>query len=118
MNSTENQLEMVVNVYAYRVDLSNPEVYVHRRAPHGKLFHIVHPNPEVANRKYLYRLKRDKTTGAVTPVWFHARESALAWDCIELAAAYCRFVRFLCPTETRFYVVLEPGSRHSTWKSK
>jgi hypothetical protein len=118
MNSTQNQPEMVVNVYAYRTDLSNPDVYVHRTAPHGKLYYIVNPNPEVANRKYLYRLKRDRETRTVTPIWAPFREYALAWDCVDLAAAYCKFIRYLCPNETHYYVVLEPGNRRSPTKGE
>ena len=65
------------------------------------------------NRKYLYALKRDKKTQAVTPVLISSRDSAMAWDSIALASAYCKFVRYVIGGATDYYVVLEPGNRRS-----
>lgn len=113
MSANQSEPQMVVNPYAYRVDLSNPDVYVPWKAPQGQLFYVVHPNAVVPNRKYLYALKRDKQTQRVTPVLISSRDSAMAWDCIALASAYCKFVRYVIGGSTNYYVVLEPGNRRT-----
>ena len=96
----------VLNIYANRSE------YVPRRAPRGKLFYIVHPNPEVANRKYLYRLKRNIEARTSQPVLAPFRDGCLAFDNFDLAGAYCKFVRKICPESNgQFYVVLEAGVR-------
>jgi len=102
---------MVVNAYAYRVEHSKSDVYAPRKAPRGQLFYIVHPSAAVPNRKYLYALKRDKQTQIVTPVLISSRDHAMAWDCLTLASAYCKFVRNAIEGSTDYYVVLEPGNR-------
>jgi hypothetical protein len=104
--------DQVLNVYGYR------EEYVPRRAPQGKLYYIVHPNSEVANRKYLYRLKRNMDARTSQTILAPFRDGCMAFDNIDLASAYCKFVRYLCPNEAHFYVVLEPGNRHSPRKGE
>jgi len=104
--------DQVLNVYGYR------EEYVPRRAPQGKLFYIVHPNPEVANRKYLYCLKRNIEARTSVPVLFHDRERSMAFDDIDLASSFCRFLRQICHHDGQFYVVLEAGSRRLTEKPR
>jgi len=42
----DSNQDEVLNIYANRSE------YVPRRAPRGKLFYIVYPNAEVANRKF------------------------------------------------------------------
>jgi hypothetical protein len=113
MTDAQNEPQVVVNAYAYRVDLSNPDVYAPQKAPHGQLFYIVHPNAAVLNRKYLYAMKRDKQTQIVTPVLICSRDFAMAWDCLTLASAYCKFVRYVIGGSTDYYVVLEPGNRRT-----
>jgi hypothetical protein len=99
--------DQVLNVYGYR------EEYVPRRAPQGKLFYIVHPNPEVANRKYLYRLKRSSEARTSVAILAPFRDGCTAFDNIDLASAYCKFVRDICTNGNRqFYVSLEAGRRN------
>ena len=98
--------DQVLNVYSYR------EEYVPRRAPQGKLFYIVTPNPEVANRKYLYRLKRNIETRTCQPVFAPFRKGCLSFDNIDLASSYCKLVRDTCTDGNRqFYIVMEAGAR-------
>ena len=67
----------------------------------------------MSNRRYLYALKRDKKTQLVTPVLISSRDSAMAWDCLALASAYCKFVRYVIANSQDYYVVLEPGNRRT-----
>jgi hypothetical protein len=98
--------DQVLNVYGYRKE------HLPRRAPQGKLFYIVTPNPEVANRKYLYRLKRNMEARTSQPVFAPFRDGCMSFDNIDLASAYCRFVRDNCTNGNgQFYIVLEAGAR-------
>jgi hypothetical protein len=102
----DSNQDEVLNIYANRSE------YVPRRAPRGKLFYIVYPNAEVANRKYLYRLKRNIEARISQPVLAPFRDGCLAFDNFDLACAYCKFVRNICPeSKGQFYVVLEAGAR-------
>ena len=87
----------VANLYGCR------EEQVPKRAPRGKLFFIVTPNTTKLNRKYLYHLQRGKA-----PIWFHDREKSMAFDRIEIAGSFCRFIRETWIPQA--YVVLEPGN--------
>ena len=87
----------VVNLFGCR------EEHVPTKAPIGKLFFIVTPNTTVANRRYLYQLKRGKA-----PIWFHDREKSMAFNRIEIASSFCRFIRETWISQA--YVVLEPGN--------
>jgi hypothetical protein len=87
----------VVNLYGCR------EEHVPKKAPRGKLFFIVTPNTTAVNRRYLYQLKRGKA-----PIWFHDREKSMAFNRIEIASSFCRFIRETWITQA--YVVLEPGN--------
>jgi hypothetical protein len=75
---------------------------VPKKAPVGTWFYIVTPTATATNRKYLYDLKRNKP-----PVWFHAREKSMAFNRIEIANSFCRFIRETWIVQA--YVVLEPG---------
>jgi len=97
--------DQVLNVFGYR------EEYVPRKAPQGKLFYIVHPNPEVANRKYLYRLKRNMEARTSQPILAPFRDGSMSFDNIDLASSYCKFVRDVL-ADSRFFVVLEVGARN------
>lgn len=102
-----NNSDQVLNVYGHK------EEYVPRRAPQGKLFYIVHPNSEVANRKYLYRLKRNIEARTSTAIFAPFRDGCAAFDNIDLASAYCKFVRDICTDGNgQFYVSLEAGRRN------
>jgi hypothetical protein len=98
-------MDQVLNVYGYR------EEHVPRRAPKGKLFYIVHPSPEVANRKYLYRLKRNVEARTSQPVLAPFRDGSMSFDNIDLASSYCKFVRDVL-ADGKFFVVLEAGARN------
>lgn len=87
----------VVNPYGCR------EEHVPKKAPIGKLFFIVTPNTTAANRRYLYQLKRGKA-----PIWFHDREKSMAFNRIEIATSFCKFIRETWIPQA--YVVLEPGN--------
>jgi len=95
VNSTLNK--EVENPYGCR------EEQVPKKAPTGKLFFIITPNTITPNRKYLYHLKRGKA-----PIWMHGREKSMAFDRIEIASSYCRFIREAWQIQA--YVVLEPGN--------
>ena len=69
------------------------------------------PNSTALNRRYLYQLRRGKT-----PIWFHDREKSMAFDRIEIASSFCRFIRETWTTQA--YVVLEPGNSDSEVSSK
>jgi hypothetical protein len=99
-----NSDDQVLNVYGYK------EEFVPRKAPQGQLFYIVTPNPTIANRKYFYRFKRnhEARTSAVFLAPF--RDGSMAFDDIDLASSFCKFVRDARPNET-FYVSLEPGRK-------
>jgi hypothetical protein len=102
-----NNPDQMLNVYGYK------EEYVPRRAPQGKLFYIVHPNSEVANRKYLYRLKRNMEARTSTPIFAPFRDGCMSFDNIDLASSYCKFVRDICTNGNgQFYVALEAGRRN------
>ena len=98
----------VLNIYGYK------EEYVPRRAPQGKLFYIITPNPTVANRKYFYRVKRNEQARISEVILAPFRERCIAFDCIGLASSFCKFIRNMRPGEN-FYVVLEAGSRDKRW---
>jgi hypothetical protein len=87
----------VVNHFGFR------EGHVPTKAPIGKLFFIVTPNATATNRRYLYQLKRGKA-----PVWFHDREKSMAFNRIEIASSFCRFIRETWIAQA--YVVLEAGN--------
>jgi hypothetical protein len=87
----------VVNLYGFH------EEHVPKKAPVGKLFFIVTPNATAANRRYLYQLKRGKA-----PIWFHDREKSMAFNRIEIASSFCRFIREAWMAQA--YVVLESGN--------
>ena len=87
----------VVNQFGCR------EEHVPRKAPIGKLFFIVTPNATMTNRRYLYQLKRGKA-----PIWFYDREKSMAFNRIEIASSFCRFIRETWIPQA--YVVLEPGN--------
>ena len=87
----------VVNRYGCR------EEHVPKKAPRGKLFFVVTPNATAVNRRYLYQLRRGKA-----PIWFHDGEKSMAFNRIEIASSFCRFVRETWITQA--YVVLEPGN--------
>jgi hypothetical protein len=87
----------VVNRFGYR------EEQVPRKAPIGKLLFIVTPNATAVNRRYLYQLKRGKA-----PIWFYDREKSMAFNRIEIASSFCRFIRETWITQA--YVVLESGN--------
>jgi hypothetical protein len=87
----------VVNQFGFR------EEHVPTKAPVGKLFFIVTPNTTANNRRYLYQLKRGKV-----PIWFHDREKSMAFNRIEIASSFCRFIRETWIAQA--YVVLEPGN--------
>jgi hypothetical protein len=87
----------VVNLFG------SSEEHVPKKAPIGKLFFIVTPNTTALNRKYLYDLRRGKA-----PIWFHDREKSMAFDRIEIASSFCRFIRETWIVQA--YVVLEPGN--------
>ena len=92
-----------------KLDKEVPNLYgcceerVPQKTPIGKLFFIVTPNATAVNRKYLYQLK-----GGKAPIWFHNREKSMAFNRIEIASSYCRFIRETWIMQA--YVVLEPGN--------
>lgn len=88
----------VANLYGCR------EEQVPKKAPKGKLFFVVTPNTTALNRRYLYQLRPGKN-----PIWFHDREKSMAFDRIEIASSFCRFIRETWIVQA--YVVLEPGNR-------
>ena len=47
------------------------------------------------------------------PVLFHDRDRSMAFDDIDIASSFCRFVRQICPDDGHFYVVLEAGNRRT-----
>jgi hypothetical protein len=98
-------MDQVLNVYGYC------EEYVPRSAPKGKLFYIVHPSPAVANRKYLYRLKRHIEARTSQPILAPFRDGSMCFDNIDLASSYCKFVRDVL-ADGQFFVVLEAGARN------
>ncbi len=79
------------------------EEHVPTKAPVGKLFFIVTPNATATNRRYLYQLKRGKA-----PIWFYDREKSMAFNRVEIASSFCRFIRETWTSQA--YVVLEPGN--------
>jgi hypothetical protein len=80
-----------------------PDEQVPTKAPRGKLFFVVTPNSTALNRRYLYQPRPGKT-----PIWFHDREKSMAFDRIEIASSFCRFIRETWIVQA--YVVLEPGN--------
>jgi hypothetical protein len=103
-----NNPDQVLNVYGYR------EEFVPRKAPQGQLFYIVTPNPTIANRKYFYRFKRNEESRTSEIILAPFRERCIAFDNVELASSFCKFIRDARPDE-KFYVVLEAGSRENRW---
>jgi hypothetical protein len=78
---------------------------VPRTAPPGKLFYVITIKPGANNRRYLQQVRRQQK-----PIFVLSRQGSMAFNDIDLANSYCRFLRAASTSEDHehYFVVLEP----------